>query len=386
MNQHIYKSWVLPFRSRSRLRLFGAQFLGAVAVGFLGVFVTLDMLQFGEDGMLVFTTVRFGIAGFVAFPLITALYLHAPRSAFRASVMLLQGLALVPLFYPPMMQSPFWIGSCMGVAGGAYWQALHLAMTAHASDAGRGYEVTLSQIMMTTGAALGFALGGWCAAKGFSIQIAAYAVMLQLAATLIYCRLIPRSNSASHTVSEGEISAPSLRHELFGDSRRTILTMVEAVYTLMADILRPAWLKLAGVAALGVGLVSAIIIVIQAVVAPLAGKFYHNSRMAELRWGSLMLAIGWVPWVASAHTALLLFSVPLWAAGAMMVQTGLGSRWYRDRSATAILAREMLLTLMRVLAAICVIPLMFHHTAAFAALVVISSLLLLLLASRMRPH
>lgn len=376
MKQHFYQSFILPFRSRARLQMFAAQLLGAVAVGFLAVFVTLDIAQLGVDSMVTYTIVRFGLAGFVGFPFLTALYLFAPRFVFRSVILVLQCCGIVPLLFSSQF-SPLMIGCCMGVCSAAYWQVFHLAMTAQTSDAGRGYEVSLSQILMTMGAAAGSLLGGFAAAAGLSITIAVYAFALQIIASIMFCLLIPRVQRHGEGVLEGQVSVLKMGHEIMHNPLRTALTVAEASYSLLGEILRPAWLKVMGVAALGVGVVSALIIIIQALVAPWAGKFYAQNKMAEMRWGSAVLCCAWLPWVWSAQTMLLFFSVPLWSAGAMLLQTGLGGRWYKDRSATAILIREVLLTIARIAIACWGIPLMFNTPALFSGVIVLVALVLL---------
>jgi MFS family permease len=376
VKQHFYNSWVAPLRSPKRLRIFGAQFFSAIATGFLTVFLTLDMVRFGADGLIAYTVMRFGVAGFVVFPFLTALYLGAPRRWFQAAVVSIQCLALVPLFVPAIAHAPVWVGLCMGLSSGAYWQAFHLAMTAHTSSTGRGQEISFSQIMCTSGGAIGVLLAGVAAMAGLPLYLAGIALMVQLLASLLFCAMTPRAHIQPELSDEGTISRGYLRAEIWQDRQRLVLTLSESVYTLLADILRPAWLKLAGVAALSVGVVSALIIVIQAFATPWVNALHQRRDGSEMRWGSLLLTAGWLPWTVVLNTGLLFVSVPLWAAGFMMVQTGLGSQWYRDRSAMAILAREMILTVMRLSTGFIAIPLLFAHPSMFALLIVAAGLIL----------
>jgi len=380
MKEHFYNSFVRPFRSKTRLTLFIAQLLGAMAVGFLSVFVTLDIVNFGVSGMTLYSLVRFGFAGFVLFPLLTILYLFAPRFVFLAAVLLTQLMALIPLFIPSLSHDPLGLAFGIALSGTAYWQVYHLAMTAQTSEAGRGYEVSLAQILMTLGSAAGAVVGGLAAATAQDISLVLYAYILQLIASLIFCLLIPPAQRKTVQRQEGQVSVSSLWHEVVHHPYRTVTTLVEAVYSLLGEILRPAWLKLIGVAALGVGVVSGLVIIMQAVMAPLAGKFYTDDKLMEMRWGSALLGVAWLPWVLVVQTTTLFFSVPLWAAGTMLLQTGLGSRWYRDRSVTAILTRELLLTVMRLLAIVFVIPVLFHRPDIFAVLAITACFFLFVLA------
>ncbi len=164
----------------------------------------------------------------------------------------------------------------------------------------------------------------------------------------------------------GQVRATRLRDEIMHDPRRTVLTLLDAVYATLVDILMPSWLKLLGVAALSVGVVMSLRTGIQVLLAPLAGRLYAADSKAEIRIGSMAGLVGWLPWCLSQQTGILFFSVPLWAGGSILCSTGIQGRWYRNRSATAILTRELLLTAARMIGAWAIIPAMFFHPAIYA--------------------
>ncbi|MGB4101147.1 MAG: hypothetical protein WBK91_04490, partial [Alphaproteobacteria bacterium] len=115
----------------------------------------------------------------------------------------------------------------------------------------------------------------------------------------------------------------------------------------------------------------------------LSGKFYAADKHDELRLGSFLGLAGWLPWCYVPHTWILLASIPLWSCGNILYRTGIEGRWYHNRSATAILGKEILLTVARILCVLFIIPVMFSYPEAFAILAVITSVVMLL-ASRKR--
>ncbi|MEJ0063156.1 MAG: hypothetical protein WDO70_08130 [Alphaproteobacteria bacterium] len=159
-------------QSRERALMYGAQFLGSLGLGFVGVFTAIDVLRFGMDGMMAYFLARFGIAGFLLFPLFTWAYYRWPRRRFFGFVLFSELLALAPLLHPAILQHPLMIGTCLACAGTGYWQVFHLAMAAHTSDKSRGYEVSLSQICQTFGGIAGYLAAGAAAALQMSTEIA----------------------------------------------------------------------------------------------------------------------------------------------------------------------------------------------------------------------
>lgn len=370
---HICKAFLYPLQDRSRAMMFGGQFLGSLGVSFLQVFIALDMLRFGVGGMMAYFLTRFSLGGLVLFPALTWLYFNRSRSWFLAAIFGTEFIALTPLLAPEIMQIPVLVGACLALASTGYWQAFHLAMTAHTSDHGRGYEVTLSQICQTIGGIAGSLAGGAASALHFGSGVAVVGFAVQIIATIMFCRTIPRPQMAGTSAAAGQIQATRLRDEIFSNPQRSFLTLLDAVYAVMVDILMPAWLKLIGVAAFSVGVVHALRTAIQIIIAPLTGKYYAADKQKELRLGSALGLAGWLPWCFVSQTWLLLASIPLWSCGNILYRTGIEGRWYRDRSATAILGKEILLTVARMFSALLIIPAMFWYPAGFAFLAVITS-------------
>ena len=373
LRDHLRQAFFHPLQDRARALMFGGQFLGSLGVSFLQVFVALDMLRFGVGGMTGYFLTRFALAGFVLFPALTWLYFNRARRWFFVAVFGTEFMALAPLFMPEILQEPLLVGACLALASTGYWQAFHLAMTAHTSDHGRGYEVSLSQIFQTLGGIAGSLVGGAASALHFGSGVALIGFGVQIAATFMFCRTIPRPQTDGAVPVAGQIQATCLRHEMFGNRQRTLLTLLDAVYGVMVDILMPAWLKLIGVAAFSVGVVNALRTAIQIFAAPLTGKFYAADQQAELRLGSALGLVGWLPWCFAPQTWILLASIPLWSCGNILYRTGIEGRWYHNRSATAILGKEILLTIARMFSALFIIPAMFWYPTGFAWLAVITA-------------
>jgi hypothetical protein len=377
IRDHIRQAFLHPLQNRTRAFMFGGQFLGSLGVSFLQVFVALDMLRFGISGMMAYFMIRFALAGFVLFPFFTWLYFNRPRHWFMAAILGTECIALLPLFAPDILQHPMPVGVCLALASTGYWQAFHLAMTAQTSDRGRGYEVSLSQIFQTVGGIAGSLAGGAASAWHFGPGTALVGFVVQIAATIMFFRSIPRPKSSDAQVAHGQVQATRLRDEIFGNPQRSFLTLLDGVYAVMADVLLPAWLKLIGIAALGVGVVNALRTAMQIVAAPLTGKFFAADKQAELRLGSTLGLIGWLPWCFAPQSWLLLASIPLWSCGNILYRTGIEGRWYSNRSATAILAKEILLTIARLLSAMLIIPAMFGYPAGFAWLAVVTAVMMI---------
>ncbi|MGB4102088.1 MAG: MFS transporter [Alphaproteobacteria bacterium] len=259
----------MPLQDRTRALMFSGQFLGSLGVSFLQVFLALDMLRFGVTGMMDFFITSYAVSGLILFPMMTWLYFNKSRCWFFAVIIGTEFMALVPLFAPEILQVPMLVGACRALASAGYWQAFHLAMAAHTSDQGRGYEVTLSQIFQTLGGIVGGLAGGAAIALHADASIALCGFAVEIIATIMFLRRIPKPQQNGTHPEAGQIQATNLRNEIFNNPQRSFLTLLDAVYAVMVDILMPAWLKLMGVAAFSIGVVHALRTTIQVIVAPL---------------------------------------------------------------------------------------------------------------------
>lgn len=339
------KSFIDPFANPKLAALFVSIATGMFAFSFIGTYLSIDMLRLGFAGIVTYLETWLVLAGFVGFPF---LFFISKRYSFRLAqiaiiVMQFVGMALL-LMQPSITDQPFWMGFVLFLIATGFWQMNHICLAGHASDDGRGYEIGLAKSIGEVATVFGAGAAGFALAYNVNAVLTAAFVLASIATFgLIYAT--PAQTDAEDG-AQGTISFENLFAVLRRYPRQNLATALEAAFEMHTTILRSTWLAMIGVGASVIGLIGALQALWTTLLVPLIGRFIHNNKGTEFKAATVSSFLSWC--VVMTGSLGMWISSFFWAAAVSFFRCGLESRWYQDRSATQILIREVILTIVRI--------------------------------------
>lgn len=359
----LYNCFVAPFRARERAHIYVGSMLGAIGFALYEVYLCFDIAGQGMAALLSFLIARYSLGCFVCMPAgFLALARFGARRTFAcammlqvlgASYMLLNlGTALVPWMYGllgAMTTAPFWI-------------AYHTALTLNTSAENRGNEVVLADAGRTLGAMAGSILGGIALAMEFPLGSGPviFALVLVACGTFILARRLMGTDVhidyGNGTILGALVQQPA----------RTVLTVFDGAIYNLTFMLAPVWLKIMGLGGMAVGIINALSVVLNVIMAPFAGAMMNRRDGREVTIGSALWFAGWAPWAVLSSPLLLAGTYLFWSTAAQLTGNGLTCKWYEVRCVKALAAREILIGVARVVSTITVVPILYLSFTHFA--------------------
>lgn len=339
------KSFVDPFSNPKLGALFLSLAAGKFAFSFIGTYLAIDMLRLGFEGIVAYLGMWLIPAGFIGFPFFFFLSRRYGFSRAQMAIVIMQfaGMAMV-LFIPGLTVQPYLVGLTLFLMATGYWQMVHICLAAHASDGARGYEIGLAKSIAEVATVIGAAAAGFALAYDAGATLSASFILVAFATFgLIYST---PEQVEGDTAGQGSISFEGLFSAIKRYPGQNIATALEAAFEMHISFLRTTWLAALGVAATAIGIIGGLQALWTTMLVPLIGRFIHDNKGTEFRAASVAGFVSWVPMLLG--TAGVWVSSFFWAAAVSFFRCGLESRWYQDRSATQILMREIMLTIVRI--------------------------------------
>ena len=356
MTHDFHTQYIKPFKNPHFAKLALGIFIGLMAAAFLSTHLVVDMAKLGFGGVVTFLFSWLGLASFVFFPCLYGLLQKFGRRPFFIALVLLQGLGALLLFALPQPTSPFLTGIIMACFATSFWQMFHLNITGHSSGANAGFEMTLIKNICQCGAIAGALLIGLLHLENHSHAAAACAFILQALATWWLIANAPKfihakdldDNTITTGIEAGFVKIDGVLHH-FKSRRKQMASVALSISAfLLFSTLFPVWLNNAAISRQNIGLLLALQGVCGLLGAPYVARLIHNQRGQEFALASLTAFMGWVCLLfAHSFLAFILGSV-LCSFGFMCLSAGLESRWYGERSAGQIVAREMMMNVTRI--------------------------------------
>lgn len=356
----IYRGFIMPFLNNALLLTYIGIFLGGIGFSGLFTYTAYDYAHLGLAPVLTFFLVRLALAGFIWNPLGYFSFYKLKRK--NACIMMigfqLLAIALLANFTDVLRGASTFhlalVAGMISMVSFPFWVIFHINMIAHSSDDNVGNEVAITDICYFCGSTLAILASGlfltFAPGPAFilicSICLFLGTLCLSLAG-LKYrkCQIAQDGFNLWHAARDNKI-------QLFG-------TATEGVFQFLQSFCAPVWLWFLGLNGMMMGVLLALRGAIKFITSPLAGHLFHEGRGRDMRIGSWLKTIGWVPWVLIQAPWVIVISGFFWTMGSQLFSVGLNSRWYQGRSLAGQAVREIALSSGRIITALITVPLLY---------------------------
>lgn len=382
----LYKGFVAPFKEARLAGLYVASLVTAFGWAFLDVFMGLDYLQKGLWQLVGFAAGKYGIIGFLMMPLFF-LWTRIPVRVYGAIIMLLPVLGLGYAFWNQVegvrSLGGFEYGLLLGTGMSTFWVLYHLIMVANTSDGNRGNEISLATTGVTVGMFFGAIGGGYVKQFDFPQEYGMIGLAAMMTGTFLIWNCAWREDIFRRMRANGALQE-TFRQALLKDPERTRTTFMEGAFHVAHGLLWPVFLSVQGFAALGIGFVHGMNVLLKIFISPIAGYLTNQDHGREIEFGGWIKVAGWLPWLSLSSVALIPLSSVLWALGGHLFAVGTTARWYKCRSVASVAVREGLFGVSRVMFIFIMVPALFYSPAMFILICAALTTLLTLCGRAMR--
>lgn len=352
------RGYIEPFRDWGRSLVYLATFLGNVGFGGAGLYFAFDLASFGMGPLMAFFITRFTFSNFLLMP--GGFYLISRFWGWPCflSLLILSAAAGIIAFFTTGLPKdtllyPVYMAFLLSGSSCSFWVLFHAALTFSVSDKNIGNDVSISGVIASMGNAVGLLLTGFIMIQASDIT-APLLYSFLTAASFLLCLALAKQQKPDF--SKGFHPINTIKQ---GCGFRTKMTIYHGIKQFLSFFAAPAWLAVLGVTSIVTGLLLAFNILIHLLSSPFLGHIFHLNKAQEIKAGTGFVLAGWLPWLISQNSYIMLLSAPLWGMGDNMIHIGVTSRWYQERSLSGNAAREILLGVGRLVACFICIPLLF---------------------------
>lgn len=335
----LHRAFIAPLRDPRRFGLYAGTFLGMLGYDLLMLFFSYRLAADSAQALITFWGAYFVFSGLLLFPALCWFQAAAPRRRTQVLFIALM-IAGMALFW-------LWRGHTILLAGAntlvsiPFWIAYHMVLAASSSDENRAAEICVAYLVIALGGAAGFLVGG--AAMGFlpesAVMGTGFATMA-LGGVLLTLLLPPPDGR--------EPFLPAIAAALRRAGPAEIATIGAGGINVFSGFLLPAFLARSGIGTLAAGLTMALRIGSGFVVTPLAGRLAAHTNLHGARAGVALYAAAWLALLLPLPFVLRLsLALVFWAASTQFYNSAMDDGWYSRKTATAIAAREIWLSIGR---------------------------------------
>lgn len=350
MTHDFYSQYIKPFQSKDFSRLALGIFIGLMAVTFLNTHLIMDMARLGFNGIIIFLFTWLGLSSSIFFPVFYLLLKRFGRKPFFIALCGLQTLGAILLLTLQQPTSPFLTGLTMACFSSGFWQMFHLNITGHSSRTDTGFQMILIKIIGQCASIFGVLLISLLHLDAQTHIAAMCAFFLQAFATLWLMNHAPRFKATDlddTPVADGFVKLDGIFKHFKSRYKQMASVALSISAFLIFATLFPVWLNNAHISRQNIGFLLALQGVCSLLGAPFVSRLIQNQRGQEFALASFCGALGWGCLVyAHSFLAFSLGSV-LCSFALMCLTAGIEARWYGERSAGQIVAREMMMNVTR---------------------------------------
>lgn len=173
----------------------------------------------------------------------------------------------------------------------SFWILHHRALSLKTTEDNIGNEVSISAVVDSVGSALGLVIGGGALAYGAVLAPVAFFIMFFAGTTCLY-------------ITNKKITA-NIKEKQFNPLQKikntnisiSLMTAFHGFVQLTCSSSAPVWLGMLGAKSLLTGALMAINVIIDFIVSPFIGHFFHNRKKQEMKIGSALITLGWLPFI-----------------------------------------------------------------------------------------
>ncbi len=325
-------SFLEPWRDRTRAKIFLAGTVGVFAASMLSMALNYGIAGEGFKVTISFQIARLALLGFLG---ITFSYWCLSHKSHRLYVLASQSLGLMLLMTNP--HSAFTNAIGFFFTSSPFWAIFSLRFAGQQSRTNHGHEIALSSFLSILSGSAGTFCGGYLLDIGL-YQLAIFiSAVLFLIATQLLIRPIPSPPSPRQTWKVLRQRDPSTR-----------ITLYNGILSTVQDVSLTIWLRAIGQSALSAGTLLALQPILGFIITPIIGRLVQAGGMKSIRVGGINILLGWLLLIPALRQSwLFLPSFALMAAGINLITSAEVNRWFKLRSATGIVAREVALAMGR---------------------------------------
>ena len=335
------------------LVLYVGCFLGFGALAFQSIFFAIDLYTFGPEGVSGFYLGWFLLSGLILFPLFTWCKTKQP-SLFLWLILTTGCLGILGAWKTIDSEvSPSLTGIQNALVVTGFFQLFHLAIAGVTTSDGRTKELAIVKITSQIGGILGASLGGIVGqyyGLGESFLCSALVFAIGTVALAVISPRVKSSNSGS-VQPLGEVNAEPLLEAILGYPRQNWGVVLDAFIQTSGNFLLPLILLVRGFSPGSIGFLYAIRLMATLTLASVMHRRIANGEGREFVLAAFLGCAGWLILLfVSPHLLSFLVATTFLSCAIFLTSIGLESRWYARRSITQVLARELILTVTRLVA------------------------------------
>ncbi len=345
---YLSQTYLRPWNKGRAVFLLGAM-PGLFAAALQSLAFTYTMAGEGLWFATGFHVLRLALLGLLGF---SVTYWILSRRFWRTELFLIQFLGLLFSLYDS--GSAVANGLSFFLTAGPFWAVYNLGFSTSLTKEGHGHETALILFLQTISMTFGTFL------SGVLLQTDLYRLgMLLVGGGFIFSTQLLARKRPKEPVAAQALRLVGWRKPL---SRLTVLI---AAHGSLSDFALPTWMRLVGLSPLSTGLHLALTPLLAMVFAPLAGFLLQKGGLHSGRLGGLALIFGWIALgFASNYSLFLLPALVVLKLGNSLISSLEVNRWFKHRSAPAVVAREYLLAAGRVSSSALFLPCVFLSTLA----------------------
>ncbi len=345
LRRFLYNAFVLPCKDVQRAYLYFTSIIFAFSSAFIDLFIVIDLIDLSAFEMIQYQIVKLGGVSLLVVLILWMITKYGGKVIYPFITAMLSSAMVFCIFWPYDL-TPWQLGMIFMLVNAPFWSLYHVFFAISVSDENVGNEVSLAGTGMTVGMALGYFAGGFFQAIGIGMfgLVLGFGGMAIGTCMLIYHayklklrRLIIASGSLTETLPEA-----------FKRCRyRSLGSILEGLMHIGGGSLWAIFLSFSGITATAVGIWSALMVLVKVIFTPIAGSLINHGKRREMFWGSFVTSIGWIPFLFT--TTFALPAMYIWSVGNQLFSSGLSSAWYQSRTIASLIAREIILGIVRVI-------------------------------------
>ncbi len=351
-------AYILPWQNRERATILFSLLLGSYTIGAQIFILAYAMAEKGFEASCVFQISRQLLMGFIGIPV--SFWLMSGKWG-RLGVCVVQGLGSALYAVDPA--SPFLNALAAFLIMAPFWSGYGIRFARARSEKNHGNETALQNFLSVLAGALGYLSGG------FVLEAA------QTTGALVLCGLgvVVATQMIYQKTRRIRVYASSWRMLGLKKPMTRLSLFIGFVGILIYDGL-PIWMQTTGIPPLSAGTTLAMRQILGFILTPIAGWLILKGGLRAGLFGGAFLFLGWLLMaISSDFSWLLLPALALLTVGINLVSPAEISRWWKRKSETAIIAREMALTMGRIPSYILGLPVIFFAAPFYPLLGLVAS-------------
>ena len=362
MKNFLYRSLIAPFTSVERSILYLCTFFGQFGFTGLLVYFAFDLASMDLKAVLGFFSGKFIFSNLFFLPMLFIIVQRSKTPLVFMALVITQLLAMAALFYNKdlfnsgIFGDTFFAGVILSFVTEPFWVIYHYLMLKLTSAENRGHEVSVAELGLQIGSAVG-ALGAGMMLTfmpGYIFPI--FAGFLMIVPTSLLS-ILSTQNFEPPSAAEAQTSFLAPYIVLFQQWRLSLATIMQGVLEGLTVYYAPLWMKLLGFSAIIMSSLTSAKLIARILISPLTGHLFEKKNREELKLGSAIYIISWLPWLVLSNAVSFIISSVLWSLYNHLIKVGLDGRWYDNQTMDGMATREVAMGIGRVLALLTVAPL-----------------------------